>query len=141
MIPLKIETLLDGKVVEQNRIEYKEGWNPNDIIHTICAFANDYHNMNGGYIVIGVREQNGVPQLPPTGLLKEQLDKIQQEVFQYSNQIIPRYIPKMEVVEYQEKYLLYLWCTAGDSGPYQAPVDVYSDKNKKNSIIGLGLPR
>lgn len=35
MIPLKIETLLDGKVVEQNRIEYKEGWNPNDIIHTI----------------------------------------------------------------------------------------------------------
>lgn len=131
MIPLKIETLLDGKVVEQNRIEYKEGWNPNDIIHTICAFANDYHNMNGGYIVIGVREQNGVPQLPPTGLLKEQLDKIQQEVFQYSNQIIPRYIPKMEVVEYQEKYLLYLWCTAGDSGPYQAPVDVYSDKNKR----------
>ena len=104
MIPLKIETLLDGKVVEQNRIEYKEGWNPNDIIHTICAFANDYHNMNGGYIVIGVREQNGIPQLPPTGLLKEQLDKIQQEVFQYSNQIMPRYIPKMEVVEYRKKY-------------------------------------
>lgn len=55
MIPLKIETLLAGRVVEQNRVEYKEGWNPCDIIHSICAFANDYHNMNGGYLVIGVK--------------------------------------------------------------------------------------
>ena len=47
MIPLKIETLLEGQVVEQNRVEYKEGWNPGDIIHTICAFANDYDNVNG----------------------------------------------------------------------------------------------
>ena len=55
MIPLKIETLLEGRVVEHDRVEYKTGWNPNDIIHSICAFANDYDNSNGGYIVIGVR--------------------------------------------------------------------------------------
>lgn len=42
MIPLKIETLLEGRVVEHDRVEYKTGWNPNDIIHSICAFANDY---------------------------------------------------------------------------------------------------
>ena len=53
MIPLKIETLLKGRVVEHDRVEYKTGWNPNDIIHSICAFANDYDNTNGGYIVIG----------------------------------------------------------------------------------------
>lgn len=55
MIPLKIETLLKGRVVEHDRVEYKTGWNPNDIIHSICAFANDYDNTNGGYIVIGVK--------------------------------------------------------------------------------------
>lgn len=33
-----------GRVVEQNRVEYKEGWNSNDIIHTIFAFANGYSN-------------------------------------------------------------------------------------------------
>ena len=38
MIPIKIETLLDGRRVEQNRIEYKEGFNPSDIVHTICAY-------------------------------------------------------------------------------------------------------
>ena len=133
MIPLKIETLLAGRVVEQNRVEYKEGWNPGDIIHSICAFANDYHNMNGGYLVIGVKTNDGIPELPPKGLPLEALDSIQQEIFQYCNQIVPRYIPKMEVVDYQNKgsYLLYLWCTAGDSGPYQAPVDVYAEKGKK----------
>lgn len=49
MIPLKIETLLKGRVVEQDRVEYKKGWNPLEIIHTICAYANDYPNINGGY--------------------------------------------------------------------------------------------
>ena len=48
MIPLKLETLLAGRTVEQTRVEYKEGWNHNDIIHTICAYANDLHNVNGG---------------------------------------------------------------------------------------------
>ena len=131
MIPLKIEKLLAGRVVEQNRVEYKEGWNPNDIIQTICAYANDYHNMNGGYLVIGVKANEGIPELPPKGLSKSELDSIQQEIFQYCNQIVPRYIPKMEVINYQEQgiYLIYLWCTAGDSGPYQAPVDVYTKKS------------
>ena len=45
MIALKMETLLEGRVVERNRVEYKEGWNPADTIHTICAFANDYENV------------------------------------------------------------------------------------------------
>ena len=46
MIPLKIETLLEGRVVEHDRVEYKTGWNPNDIIHSICAFANDYYSIS-----------------------------------------------------------------------------------------------
>ena len=76
MIPLKLETLLYGKVVEQSRIEYKEGWNPNEVIHTICAFANDIHNMNGGYIVLGLAAKNGIPVLPSEGIPLEKLDVV-----------------------------------------------------------------
>ena len=83
MIPLKIETLLEGQVVEKNRVEYKKGWNPASTIHTTCAFANDYSNVNGGYLVIGVEEKNGMPILPPVGIIKEQLDIIQKEIFHY----------------------------------------------------------
>ena len=133
MIPLKIETLLEGRVVEHDRVEYKTGWNPNDIIHSICAFANDYDNTNGGYIVIGVKEKNGMPMFPLVGVPKENLDSIQQEIFQYCNMIVPRYIPRMEVVDYKNEgtYLIYLWCPAGDSGPYQAPKTVYVEKDEK----------
>jgi ATP-dependent DNA helicase RecG len=125
MIPLKLETLLDGRVVEQDRVEYKKGWNPSEVIHAVCAYANDFPNMNGGYIVIGIEENHGRPMLPPAGLDVEKLDMYQNELFQYCNLIEPRYIPHLEVVEYQGKHLLYLWCSAGDAGPYRAPKDVY----------------
>lgn len=97
MIPLKLEKLLKGRTAEQNRVEYKEGWNPNDIIHTICAFANDFPNVNGGYLVIGIQSEDGIPILPPKGLPRNILDSVQQEIFQYCNMITPRYIPRIEV--------------------------------------------
>lgn len=128
MIPIKIETLLEGRKVEQNRIEYKEGFNPSDIVHTICAYANDIAGVDGGYLVIGIKAENGIPVLPPIGIESELLDDIQLKIFQYCNKIEPRYIPKIDVVEYHGKNLVFLKCAAGDAGPYQAPVDVYSKK-------------
>ena len=137
MIPLKIETLLEGKVVERNRVEYKRGWNPEDIIHTICAFANDYANVNGGYIVIGVEAKDGIPMLPPCGVKKEDVDSIQQEIFKYCNKIEPRYIPTIEVVNYPNKdtHLIYLKCSPGDAGPYQSPKDVYGKKGNASKSM------
>ena len=74
-----------------------------------------------------------MPVFPLEGIPKEKLDSIQQEIFQYCNQIIPRYIPRMEVVDYKNEgtYLIYLWCSAGDSGPYQAPKSVYVENDEK----------
>jgi ATP-dependent DNA helicase RecG len=117
---------LEGRVVEQYRVEYKRGWNPSDTVHSICAFANDFHNMNGGYIVIGIEERFGKPILPPVGLEGDRLDKIQQEIFQYCNMIGPRYLPRAELMEYQGKWLIYLWCPGGDAGPYKVPKDALS---------------
>ena len=57
-LPINIEDLLEHKTVESSRIDYKAGWNPKPIIHTICAFANDIDNIGGGYIVIGIDEEN-----------------------------------------------------------------------------------
>ena len=61
MIPVNINDLLDGTVIESNRIEFKSAWNPEKILHTICAFANDFDNIGGGYIVVGVGEVDGRP--------------------------------------------------------------------------------
>lgn len=35
------------------RIEYKAGWNPDAILRTLRAFANDVESLGGGYMVIG----------------------------------------------------------------------------------------
>ncbi len=44
-LPLNIHDLLHGATVESERLELKAGWNPEDTLHTICAFANDFHNL------------------------------------------------------------------------------------------------
>lgn len=66
--------------MESNRIEFKSGWNPVSIYHSICAFANDYDNIGGGYILVGVEENNGIAVRPVKGIHEEQLDKIQREI-------------------------------------------------------------
>lgn len=53
-LPISVSNLISGRTIESSRIEYKRGWNPEKVLHTICAFANDYENIGGGYIIIGV---------------------------------------------------------------------------------------
>jgi ATP-dependent DNA helicase RecG len=59
-LPINIDMLLEGNTVEWDRIELKKGWNPEDIIHSLCAYANDINNWDEGYIIIGVEEEDGV---------------------------------------------------------------------------------
>ena len=51
-VPTNIKTLLSGNVVEWARIEFKETWDAEASLKTICAFANDIDNWGGGYLVI-----------------------------------------------------------------------------------------
>lgn len=44
-LPVNIEDLIHGKAVEWERLEFKRGWNPEEIVHTICAFANDLNKL------------------------------------------------------------------------------------------------
>ena len=59
-LEMNVEDLLNKRKLESDRIEFKTGWNPDDIYHSVCAFANDYNNDGGGYIVVGVEEENGI---------------------------------------------------------------------------------
>ena len=39
-LEFNVEDLLTFNKIESERIEYKKGWNPDDIYRSICAFAN-----------------------------------------------------------------------------------------------------
>ena len=106
LLPINIEDLLNHRKVESNRIEYKKGWNPVSIYHTICAFANDFDNLGGGYILVGVEEENGVAKRPVEGLLTSQLDKIQRDILQYNQLIEPFYAPRISVEEVRKAQTL-----------------------------------
>jgi ATP-dependent DNA helicase RecG len=123
-IPLTIEKLLAGKVVESERLEFKRSWNPSAILRTITAFANDYENLGSGYIVVGIEEENGMPKRPVFGFEPESFDRVQKEMLGYCNLIRPTYFPRLSLEEIDGKHVLLIWVNAGSNRPYEVPRDV-----------------
>ena len=130
-IPINIHDLIDCRVVESNRVEFKSDWNPTPIIHSICAFANDIDNVGGGYIVVGVEENDGTPVLPVKGIPQERVDGILKELIGLCHMIEPLYYPVVEPVLFQGKYIIVIWVSGGHGRPYKAAKDVHSDKSTK----------
>src|SRR3954462_9430377 len=96
---INIEDLLSARTVESDRIEFKEGWNPDAIYRSICAFANDFDNIGGGYILIGIEEENGRAKRPVKGIDLQQFDAIQKQMIGFNNLIRPYYAPRLYLEE------------------------------------------
>lgn len=132
-LPINIEDLIHGETVEWERLECKAGWNPEAVVHTMCAFANDLQNWGGGYIVVGIAEADGKPVLPPTGLAQGQIDTIQKEIISLGNRITPPYFPIAQPYVLKGKHILVLWCPAGDNRPYTAPATLGKNAEGKGA--------
>ncbi len=130
-LEINIEDLLNKHHIESDRIEFKASWNPDDIYHSVCAFANDFDNTGGGYILVGVEEKNGVAVRPVKGIEKYDVDLIQKEMVGYNNTMVPVYFPKVIVEEVDDRLVCVLWVQAGLQRPYKAPEHVTAKKDKK----------
>lgn len=127
-LPINIESLLHGKAVEWERLEFKAGWDPLAVLHTICAFANDFHNLGGGYIIVGVAEKQGQPLLPPVGLKQSQIDAIQKEILNLGHGAIqPPYHPVVVPAQIKGRHILVIWVLGGQTRPYKARVTFAKD--------------
>lgn len=125
-IPTNIKTLLSGNVVEWARIEFKETWDPEASLKTICAFANDIDNWGGGYLVIGVKDKQGVPD-NLIGVPIEKIDGYLKDMLNKCKRIQPEYMPITEVVEYQDKHFIVVWAPGGSIRPYSSPRTMAKD--------------
>jgi ATP-dependent DNA helicase RecG len=124
VLPIPLSDLISGTTVESSRCEYKKTWNDpirEAAIRTICAFANDFQNLNGGYILIGIEDKEGKPILPPHGLDGLNLDRIQKEIRGQCERIDPKYQPIIAPETYMGKQLIVLSVPPGDVRPYSAP--------------------
>lgn len=78
---------LDLKVLlarESQRVEWKEDVaDPDDVVETLSAFANDLANLGGGYVVCGAKEEkdeHGFPRVAATGLTPSRFKEIEGRV-------------------------------------------------------------
>ena len=104
-LAININDLLNKQKIESNRIEFKKGWNPGSIYHSICAFANDFDDLGGGYIIVGVDtdDKTGMAIRPVDGVPMEKIDNILQEMVCYNNKMAPYYLPRTSVEEVDGK--------------------------------------
>ena len=137
-LPINIEELLHGNTVEWDRIELKKGWNPEDVIHSLCAYANDINNWDGGYIIIGVEEEDGKAKLPPIGLQINELDAIQKRLIELANKLSPVHIPVFQPYLMNEKHILVVFAPAGDNRPYKAPISLSEKRTERAMYIKRG---
>lgn len=128
-LPINIEDLLNKRKVESTRIEFKAGWNPDKIYHTICAFATDLENIGGGYILIGVEEENGIAKRPVKGLDEAEIDDILKDMVGYDAKLSPAYMSKVSPEVVDGKTILVIWVPAGSNRPYSVMESVVSKKS------------
>lgn len=146
-LPINVEDLLNKQKVENNRIEFKRGWNPDDIYRSIVAFANDIDNLGGGYILVGVeQDEEGIAKRPVLGVPVERLDSIQKSMVQYNNMISPFYLPRPSVEQVDGRNVFVIWVPAGVNRPYAVPSRVtnpvknmtYYVREGSSSIVAKG---
>lgn len=130
-LPINIEDLLRKQKIESSRIEFKGGWNPDSIYHSICAFANDFDNIGGGYILVGVEEEKGVAKRPVKGLPSNEIDGILKDMVGFNNKINPYYMPRTSVEEIDGQNILVIWAPSGINRPYDVRESVVSKNNPK----------
>lgn len=139
-LPIHIDDLLRFRGVESARVELKASWNKEhtlgQVLETICAFANDFYNVNGGYIVIGVEEQDGVAVLPPKGLNPADLDEIQKTIQGSCQRLAPPYQPVLSPEVVDGKHVLAIWASGSDTRPHQAPS--WRDPGERAYFVRLG---
>lgn len=128
-LPINIDDLLNKRKVESNRIEFKASWNPDKIYHTICAFATDLENTGGGYVVVGVEEENGVAKRPVKGIEEAEIDRILKAMVGYDAKIAPTYLCKVSPEIVDDRMILVIWVPTGVNRPYSVMESVVANKS------------
>ncbi len=140
LLPINCDDLLQRQGCEPTGVEFKASWDSKttgtQVMKTLCAFANDLQNLNGGYLIIGVAEENGQAVLPPQGLDAQTLENAQKWIRGNARRIDPEYQPVMAVETVGERHILVLWAPASETRPHR--VSDGSGKSQRRFYVRLG---
>ena len=124
ILPINVADLLNGRT-ESARLEFKASWDPEttgvQAVKTICAFANDFQSLGGGYVVIGVSEPDSAGVKRVTGLSEHGLDEAQHWLrSRCQGDIKPAYIPLLSPEMVDGRNVLVVRAPGSQDGPHQA---------------------
>ena len=121
-------------------MEFKASWDAAttglQVLHTICAFANDFQNLNGGYIIVGVAQEEGRAVLPPKGLSPQEVEAAQHWLRGKCNTIDPVYQPILSPEVIDGRLILVIWAPGSDVRPHQSYDQL--DRGVRRYYIRLG---
>ncbi len=124
ILPINVADLLNGRT-ESARLEFKASWDAettgHQVVKTVCAFANDFQSLGGGYVVIGVAESDGAGKKRVTGLSEQDVDKAQRWLRgRCKGDIRPSYTPVFSPEIIEGHNVLVVRAAASQDGPHQA---------------------
>lgn len=121
---------------ESSIVEWKENVaDVKDVIETIVAFANDFLNLGGGYVVCGAKEikdVHGFQAVEYIGLTSERLKQVKEQVINNctnSNRVNPILNPKVDEIDVPNDPTRKLLIFTIDATPY-----AHTYKNDKSDI-------
>lgn len=125
---------------ESERVEWKENVaDIEDIIKTSVAFANDYSNLGGGYIVCGAKEtkdEHGFQKLLEVGLSSSRLKEIEGKLISdLRDKVFPAIVPITEeiAVSDDKRILVFIIPASKDAHCYRA-----SGKDSSTYYVRIG---
>ena len=127
ILPIDVADLLNGKT-ESVRLEFKASWDPKttgaQVVKTICAFANDFQSLGGGYVVIGVAEPDAAGSKRVTGLSEQDLDDAQRWLRgRCQGDIKPALVPVLSPEVVDGRNVLVVRVLGSQDAPHQAVAD------------------
>ena len=125
ILTIDVENLIHRRGIESARVEFKASWNTKftsyQILATICAFANDFQRLGGGYIIIGVEESGGQAVRPIKGIRPSELQEAERWIRGNCIRYLRGHIPLLSPQKIDDRTVLVVWSKASENGPHKAP--------------------
>lgn len=97
MAGIEVEELLPGGSIEPERVEFAADWDPATtgprVLRALCAFANDFSEANGGYVVLGVARGEERPRPPGRALTDSAIAAAQKWIYRRCRAFDPPSFP------------------------------------------------
>lgn len=119
------EQLLPGGAIAPERVEFASDWDEETtgprLLRAICGFANDFSEVNGGYVVLGAARGEQRPLAPEPGLSDAAVAAARKWICSACRKLDPPYFPILCERTVEGRRLLVVHAPTSEVRPHRTP--------------------